>query len=346
MSYAEKCCAMTAAMKTNSLLAPLTGHDVFQMPHCYPKTEPGDWFSIIGSRKDGPDTDATTCDNYSVYMYGDSTFRFSKPSGKRDANWMQRVARQMKEATSGGPVEAIESNKSGTGIVERTQELRRHEAKKRYANGKERTMNDKEVLIFTSNCNDLCNNKGWEIDGMNPGKLDATQTEIAYDAMKKSLHVFVDEVVKQTYKGNLHVLILGGKAANWGADKKWDVIVERLRKDVDDHILGYWSADCFPILLIVSGASLFDRLSHLPDSPWHFVNDEEDKAVKTVADWMMAVSKLAIYLLAQPKAGDGRPRHLRAGLVHQPVPASQPQTRERRHLLGFEAPGGSIGNRT
>jgi len=305
LGFKGSCIAMSNAMETNKLLVPILGHDVYQMASCYPKTEPSDWFSIITSRKDGPDSDVTICETYAVYMYGDSTLRFSKPDGKRDDNWKQRVAQQMTKMKSGGPVEAIESNQSGTGMHERIKELRNHTARPRYSsNGKERTMNDRDVLIFTCNLNDLCGNTGWEIDGMNPGKLDAKRTEIVYEQMKKSLQIFVDEVVKQMYKGNLHVLILGGKASNWSADKKWDVIAERLRKDVDEHILGYWSADCFPRLLVVSGASLFDRLSHLPKCPWHFVNDAEGKAVMIVAQWMTAVSKLAIYLLAQPKGGN------------------------------------------
>ena len=128
LGFVGKCCAMTNATKVNKLLVPLTGHDVYQMASCYPKTEPSDWFAIIGSRKDGPDTDVTTCEDYSVYMYGDSTFKFSKPGGKRDGNKMQRVAYQMTKDKSGGPVEAIESNQSGTGMFERTKELRSHEA--------------------------------------------------------------------------------------------------------------------------------------------------------------------------------------------------------------------------
>ena len=252
LGFKGSCIAMTNAMKTNKLLVPILGQDIYQMASCYPKTEPSDWFSVINSRKDGPDSDDTICEDYAVYLYGDSTFRFSKPNGRRDDKGKQRIANSMTNMKSGGPVEAIESNQSGTGMIERTKELKNHTAKSRYSsNGKERTMNDRDVLIFTCNMNDLCGNYDWEIDGMRPGKLDARRTEAAYEQMKKGLLIFVDEVVKQMCKGNLHVLILGGKASNWGMDEKWDVIAERLRKDIDEYIWGYWSADCFPRLLVV-----------------------------------------------------------------------------------------------
>ena len=41
LGFIGKCCAMTDALKLNKLLVPLTGHDVYQMASCYPKTEPG-----------------------------------------------------------------------------------------------------------------------------------------------------------------------------------------------------------------------------------------------------------------------------------------------------------------
>ena len=131
LGYKGSCIAMTNAMKTNKLLVPVLGHDVYQMASCYPKTEPCDWFSVNTSRKDGPDSDVTICENYAVYFYGDSTFRFSKPNGRRDDNWKQRVARQMTQMKSGGPVEAIESHQSGRGMNESTDEVRKPTARPR-----------------------------------------------------------------------------------------------------------------------------------------------------------------------------------------------------------------------
>ena len=98
-------------------------------------------------------------------------------------------------------------------------------------------------------------------DGMENGKLNATVTENVYNAMKEKLIEFVDEVTNQMNKGNVHVLVIGGRAASWDTgtkvvDKMWDVIVTRLRKDIDEHMMKYWCADCWPRLFVVDGAPL------------------------------------------------------------------------------------------
>ena len=133
-------------------------------------------------------------------------------------------------------------------------------------------MKDKDVLIFTCSCNDLCHNNDYQIDGMVKGKLNAKETETVYDSMKIKLCEFVDEVTRQTNKGNVHVLVLGGRAASWdtgqvAVNKMWNVIVSRLRRDVDEHIMKYWSADCWPRLIVVSGAPLFAKSSIFLKTP-------------------------------------------------------------------------------
>ena len=51
---------------------------------------------------------------------------------------------------------------------------------------------------------------------MEKGKLNATATETVYNAMRDKLIEFVDEVTNQMNKGNVHVLVLGGRAASLG----------------------------------------------------------------------------------------------------------------------------------
>ena len=97
VKYVEKCCAITETMESNSMLAPMIGHDLFQMAYLYQDTEPKDWIPIIETRKDDSRWGKGTCESFSVFMYGDSTFRFSKPDGKRDPNGKQKVASQMKK---------------------------------------------------------------------------------------------------------------------------------------------------------------------------------------------------------------------------------------------------------
>ena len=144
---------------------------------------------------------------------------------------------------------------------------------------------------------------------MEKGKLNATVAENVYNAMKEKLIEFVDEVTNQMNKGNVHVLVPGGRAASWNTgteavDKMWDVIVTRLRDDVAEHMITYWIADCWPRLFVVDGAPLYAKLKHHPNDPYHFINDESNEAATAVADWMVAVSRLAVYSLAQPKGGN------------------------------------------
>jgi len=167
LSYVEKCCMITEVMKANSMLTPLLGHDIFQMPFLYRDTEPKDWFPAIYTRQDG--NDWKICDTLVISMYGDSTFRWTRPDGTRDKAHKKKVVNAMMAKASGGAVEATEVNLSGTGMSARSGELQRYEAKNIYSNGKGRTALDKDVLIFTCNCNELCHGTGfkeWQIDGM------------------------------------------------------------------------------------------------------------------------------------------------------------------------------------
>ena len=74
------------------------------MAYLHRDTEQKDWFPTIETRKDGPELGEGTCDSVAISMYGDSTFRFSRPDGKRDPAGEQKVVNQMRIMTSRGPV--------------------------------------------------------------------------------------------------------------------------------------------------------------------------------------------------------------------------------------------------
>ena len=95
-------------------------------------------------------------------MHGDSTFRWTRPDGTKDKAHKKKVVNAMMAKASGGPVEASEVNLSAAGMSARISELKKYEAKNIYSNRKERTALDKDVLIFTCNCNELCHGGGFK----------------------------------------------------------------------------------------------------------------------------------------------------------------------------------------
>ena len=130
IQYIEKCCSITETMKENCIMAPITGHDLFQMSYMYRNSLPNDWIPVIDIRQDS--IKAGVCLGFGVYIDGDSTFRYSKESGKRDKPNLQRTASHMLNKGIEGPVEAEEFNYGGTGIEEMIKDLKKFRRKKTY----------------------------------------------------------------------------------------------------------------------------------------------------------------------------------------------------------------------